>query len=85
MIFADDTQICLSSELDCGIDLITRDVGVIDRYATDNDLELNLAKSKAIILGSRLFVSRKDFSILPRILLEISLYLFSARPVTSAS
>ena len=70
MIFADDTQIylsCLPSELDRGINLIARDVGVITRYATDNGLKLNLAKSKAIILGSRAFVSWIDFSILPPI------------------
>ena len=72
MIFADDTQIYLScwpSELDRGIDLIARDFGVTARYATDNGLKLNLAKSnnKAIILGSRAFVRRIDFSILPRI------------------
>ena len=70
MIFADDTQIylsCLPSELDRGINLIAHDVGVIARYASDNGLKLNLAKSKAIILGSRAFVSRLDISTLPRI------------------
>ena len=68
MISADDTQIYLSrlsSELDRGINLIAHDVGFIARYATDNDLKLNLAKSKAIILGSRAFVIWIDFSILP--------------------
>ena len=47
MIFADDTQIYLSrlpSDLDCGIDLIAHDVGVIVRYATDTSLKLNVAK-----------------------------------------
>ena len=70
MIFADDTQIylsCLPSELDRGINLIAHDVGVIARYASENGLKLNLAKSKAIILGSRAFVSRIDISTLPRI------------------
>ena len=70
MIFADDTQIylsCLPSELDRGIDLIAHDVGVIARFAADNGLKLNLTKSKAIILGSRAFVSRIDLSVLPRI------------------
>ena len=70
MIFADDTQIylsCLPSELDRGINLIAHDVGVIARYASENGLKLNLAKSKAIILGTRAFVSRIDISTLPRI------------------
>ena len=55
MIFADDIQIllsCLPSELDRGINLIAHDVGVIADYASNNGLKLNLAKSKAIILGS---------------------------------
>ena len=58
MIFANDTQIylsCLPSELDLGINLIAYDVGVIARYASDNGPKLNLAKSKAIILGSKAF------------------------------
>ena len=70
MIFADDTQIylsCLPSELDRGIDLMAHDVGVIARFAADNGLKLNLTKSKAIILGSRAFVSRIDLTVLPRI------------------
>ena len=68
MIFADDTQIylsCLPSERDRGINLIAHDVGDIARYASDNGLKLNLAKSKAIILGSKAFVSRIDISTLP--------------------
>ena len=70
MIFADDMQIylsCLPSVLGHGINLISQDVGIIARYATDNCLKLNLAKSKAIILGSTAFVSRIDISILPSI------------------
>ena len=70
MILADDRQIhlsCLPSELDRGIDLVAHDVGVIARFAADNGLKLNLTKSKAIILGSRAFVSRIDLSVLPRI------------------
>ena len=70
MIFADDSQMylsCLPSELDRGISLIAHDVGVIARYASVNGLKLNLTKSKAIILGSRAFVSRLDISTLPRI------------------
>ena len=35
--------------------------------SADNGLKLNLAKSKAIILGSRAFVSRIDLAVLPRI------------------
>ena len=49
MIFADDTQIyvsCLPYELDRGINSIAHDVRIITRYASDNDLNLNLAKSK---------------------------------------
>ena len=68
MIFADDSQVylsCLPFELDRGIDLIAHDVGVIASYASDNGLKLNLANSKAIILGSRAFVSRIDTSTLP--------------------
>ena len=42
MIFADDTQIYLSC-LVHGINFIVQDFGVIVRYATDNDLRLNLA------------------------------------------
>ena len=70
MIFADNTQIylsCLPSDLDYGIDPIAHDVGVIARFAADSGLKLNLTKSKAIILGSRAFVSRIDLPILPRI------------------
>ena len=55
MIFADDTRIylsCLPSDLE---------------LKTDNDLKLNLSKSKAIILGSRAFVCRIDIFILPSI------------------
>ena len=58
------------SELDRGINLIAHDAGVIALYASDNVLKLNLAKSKAIILGSRAFVSRFDISTLPRILVD---------------
>ena len=68
MIFADDAQIYLSylpSELDRGINLIAHDVRVIARYASDNGLKLNLAKSKAIVFGSKAFVSRIDISTLP--------------------
>ena len=70
MVFADDAQIylsCLPSDLDHSINLISQDVGIIARYATDNGLKLNLEKSKAIIVGSRAFVSRIDISILPSI------------------
>ena len=70
MISAHDTQIylsCLPSELDRGINLIAHDVGVIARYASGNGLKLNIAKSKAIILGSKAFVSRIDISTLPSV------------------
>ena len=49
------------------LNLISEDVGIIARYATENGLKLNLAKSKAITLGSRASVSRLDIAILPRI------------------
>ena len=68
MIFADDTQIylsCFPSELDRGIELIPHDIRVIARYASDNGLKLNLAKSKGIKLGSRAFVCRIDTFTLP--------------------
>ena len=67
MIFIDDTQIylsCLPSEWYRGIEMIAHDVGVIARYATDNGRKLNLATSKAIMLGRRAFVRRIDISTL---------------------
>ena len=70
MTFADDPQIylsCLPSELDRGINLIAHDVTDIARYAFGNGFKLNLVKSKAIILGSKAFVSRFDISTLPYI------------------
>ena len=50
--------------------MIAHDVEVIARYASVNGLKLNLAKSKAIVLGSRAFVSRFDISTLPRISID---------------
>ena len=73
MIFSDDTQIylsCLPSELDSGIARIAHDVDVIAGYARETSLQLNISKSKVLVLGSRAFVSRIDLNILPPIMVE---------------
>ena len=73
MIFADDTIIylsCLRSELNSGIARITHDVDVIANYARENSLQLNISKSKVLILGSRAFVSHIDLNTLPPIMVE---------------
>ena len=74
MVFTNDTQIylsCLPSELDRGMNGRGHGVGVIARYASDNGLKLNLAKSKAIILGSKACVSRINISTLPCISVDV--------------
>ena len=79
MIFADDIEIYVSilpSELDHGIDLIAHNVWVIACYASDNGHKLNLAKSKAIILGSRAFVSQIDTSTLACISVDSTALVF---------
>ena len=53
--------------LSLSLSLSLSDVGIIARYAINNGFKLNLAKFKAIILSSRAFVSRRNFSISPRI------------------
>ena len=73
MIFADDTQIylsCLPSELDSGIAKIAHDIEVIAGYARENSLQLNISKSKILVMGSRAFVSRIDLNTLPSIKVE---------------
>ena len=55
MIDADDSQIyhhCLSSDILHGIELIQRDAQAVADWAIDNGLDLNLKKSKVMILGS---------------------------------
>ena len=79
MIFADDTQIylsCLPSELNSGIARITHDVDVIANYARENSLQLDISKSKALVLGSKAFVSRIDLNTLPPIMVEGKAILF---------
>ena len=73
IILADDTQIylsCLPSELNSGIAKITHDVEVIASYARENSLQLNISKSKILVMGSRAFVSRIDLNTLPPIMVE---------------
>ena len=73
MIFADDTQIylsCLPSEINSGIAKIRHDVDVIASYATESSLQLNIDKSKVLVLRSRTFVSRIDLNTLPPIMVE---------------
>ena len=73
MIFADDTEIylsCLPSELDSGITRIAHDVEVIAGYARKNGLQLNISKSKMLVMGSRTFVNRIDINTLPPIRVE---------------
>ena len=73
MIFADDTQIYLScrpSEFASGIARIAHDVDVIAGFARENSLQLNISKSKVVVLGSRAFVSHIDIDTLPPIIVE---------------
>ena len=73
MIFADDIQIYLScppAEIDSGIAKIGHDVNVIARYAKENSLQLNIGKSKVLVLGSRTFVSGIDLDTLLPITVE---------------
>ena len=73
MIFADDTQIylsCMLSELNSAIARITHDVDVIANHARENSLQLNISKSKVLVLGSRAFVSCIDLNTLPPITVE---------------
>ena len=73
MIFADDTQIYLSSlpsELNSGIARITHDVEVIAGYARGNSLQLNISKSKILVMGNRALVNRIDLNTLPPIMIE---------------
>ena len=73
IIFADGTQIylsCLPSELDSGITRIAHDVEVIAGYARKNGIQLNIGKSKILVMGSRAFVNRIDINTLPPIRVE---------------
>lgn len=70
IVYADDTQIymsCQPSELDQAIEQISIDVNAIAKYAIDNGLRLNIAKSKILILGSNAFVRQIDYTNLPPI------------------
>ena len=60
----------LPSELDSGIAKIAHDVEVIAGYARKNSLQLNISKSKILVMGSRAFVSRIDLNTLPPIKVE---------------
>lgn len=71
--FADDLQIYLScppSLLPEAIANISCDVAAIAHYADLNQLELNLMKSKILILGSRTFINRINFEHLPPIVVN---------------
>ena len=60
MIYADDSQIylhCLPSEILNGIQLIQRDAQAVADWATENGLQLNLNKSKVMILGSEAYIT----------------------------
>ena len=70
MIFADDTQIYHSffpSDLIEGIAALSRDATAVADWAAANGLNLNIAKTKAIILGSKYFTSQLDLNSIPKI------------------
>ena len=59
MIYADDTQIyyhCFPSEILHGISVIQRDAQAVADWAEQNGLELNLKKSKVMLLGSEAYI-----------------------------
>ena len=65
MIFAYDTQIYLFAQLNEGLSKIAHDVSVISDYATKNGLNLNVGKSKILILGSIAYVNGINYYDLP--------------------
>ncbi|XP_058805912.1 uncharacterized protein LOC131672589 [Phymastichus coffea] len=81
MIYADDTQVylhCSPHEIERGLAQIQQDAQAVADWAAENDLNLNLAKTKAMILGSELFISSLDFTILPHITINSTFISFVA-------
>lgn len=63
MISADDTQIYrsfLPHEFTSGLSDISRDATAVANWAVENGLQLNLRKTKAMILGNEQYISRID-------------------------
>ncbi|KAK0169327.1 hypothetical protein PV328_012197 [Microctonus aethiopoides] len=68
IIFADDVQIyrdCVPSEIDHAIDKLRNDINAISQYAIDNDLKLNLDKTKILIMGSASYINNIEADTLP--------------------
>ena len=66
MIYADDTQIyyhCFPSEILHGISVIQRDAQAVADWAEQNGLELNLKKSKVMILGSEAYIMSNQLNV----------------------
>ena len=60
MLYADDSQIyhqCFPSEIHRGIELMKRDAQSIADWGAANGPEVNLNKSKVIILGSEAYIN----------------------------
>ena len=70
MIYADDTQIylhCLPSHIRQGIANIQSDAQSVANWALLNGLELNLKKTKVMVIGSSSYITSIDFASLPLI------------------
>ena len=73
MIYADDTQIyhhCLPSQILEGIASIQRDAQSVAAWAQQNGLELNLKKTKVMVIGSSSYINSIDFASLPSIIVN---------------
>ena len=75
MSYANDFQIyhhCLPFDIMRGIGLIQRDSQAVSDWAIENGLELNLGKSKVMILGSEAYINipKLDIHALPPILIN---------------
>ena len=70
MIYAVDTQIyhhCLPSQIQHGIANIKSDAQSVVNWALQNRLQLNLKKTKVMVIGSSPYMTSIDFASLPSI------------------
>ena len=70
ILYADDSQIyhhCTLSDIEAGIQRVSQDAQATADWATENELKINLAKSKVMILGSDKYIKNLDLSSLPPI------------------
>lgn len=73
LIYADDTQIyvhCLPNDILGGIRKAQHDAQAIADWATQNGLQLNVLKTKVMILGSEQYTTSLNISTLPKIVIN---------------